>query len=976
MAEAEKFNWKLKLSSSLKTITAVSALSGGSLCLSSNDAHAGDTTLGTVASPSIVTSGDLIIDGAADGTYTYDTNYGGTTGAIGDVGFLDADGDGIPVGASSGDNDDTNSSITTVSNPSISSGEINFIGGVSSGGVMQQADNGTADDNDDFILYIDNVGGTYSYDLGETGTASLRATNIIGQQGANNAGTTASNAISGEDGGESILYVEDIYSANINVIGGDGGGADLQDGGDGGDAKFRPTGAVTGNINLVGGNAGVHNGTSSSYDGGLGGNAVLVVQSSSSLSTSVINGNINMTNGQDANRDLDDTTPDDGGGKVDISFNMHTTVNGNVIPTDEGTGEISLLNTRNYVFNGDIGIVSEDGSATRIGSIEAKDLIIAGDLGANEMDVDDLIFFGNEAQYVSVFDNTTNVNQLSINDTITIDNNAGVYLFSDLKAPSTTVNENAKLSVGKDNDAESVVYNVEGALSIKQGGTLELMRGIIPDNPVTFESGSNLLLIGNLDGSGTDLAIDGELAINDSSGSFKITAPYLDLGEEIILGTVNSGSNITITNGKSDQIELDGGNFTKLDMTQDSNNLVILSSRNKTVQEVTEDLGLSSQQGGEIMVAVNDFGSSTDFATGSADNLILSAVEDTSLTPDEANSLVDQLSVQEEVLASVARSNINVSANSFAITNSRLASLRTGDNFQLAAANATAGFATGDGMMRNNFWGKLFISHGTQEGSDNVAAFDSASAGFVGGVDHSFEDGLVLGTAFTYSNSEVKGDGDGQSETDINQYQMMLYGGKTLTDLFIDWQAAIAKGTVDSGSVLDLSTGTSVATSAYDTRTYSLQFGGGTTIVHHADSVFTPYGNVNYTLVQSESYALDYDGTAADQTVSPEDVDTLTFTAGMKWDYQIELERGWLFKPQLRGALNYELLGDAADATALYSSGNSVKIQGEDSAPLGANLGTNISWQKDEMTMGFNVDTDVKSDYEGVTAAFNFKLLF
>ena len=170
-------------------------------------------------------------------------------------------------------------------------------------------------------------------------------------------------------------------------------------------------------------------------------------------------------------------------------------------------------------------------------------------------------------------------------------------------------------------------------------------------------------------------------------------------------------------------------------------------------------------------------GANTDY-TDAANLAISDAIASVSAT--EADALTDQLAVQEEVLSAAANTLVSVSASSIAVTADRLASLRTGTEYALSADAAASGFATGDGMLNKAFRGKFFHSRADQDGSATAAGYESDTTGLAAGVDMDVGNGMRVGGAFTFSTSDVEGDGAGQSSTDIDSYQLLAYGDKTI----------------------------------------------------------------------------------------------------------------------------------------------------------------------------------------------------
>ena len=832
-----------------------------------------------------------------------------------------------------------------------------------------------------------------------SGNGTINATyadtvNVTGGAGADAVASAAK-------GGDASAVFEGALVGDLNITGGAGKDADAtSSGGSGGDASATIFAGATGNIVLTGGADGTDTDTDQSILGGTGGGAAL-----------------NIGTG-------------DGGDNQIVA--VAQTIDGSITAAADGDGSIVINNdsagdgsaAAAVTIKGDVG-----SSTAAIGSITqtAGNLSVDGNLSAGtygqtagtltvkgNMDVTDfahtdgdITFNGTSAQTITVVDNDSvdaagTAGLVSTKGNVTVDNAAGVTFANALtvaegalavaaNANATfagavtattgdiTVADGATATFGSDTTATAgkIVASgtgttvISNALTLTTGAasTFAATSTLQLNNTLTLGSGTSGLTF--TDGATLELGITSGTAIDATTNSAEVTAAAITIvasdamqdGESVII--VNDSTNVTV--GSIGTVE--NTNLMTFKIEEDvTNSDVVLTATSKSTAAIAEDLGLSETDSERLLNAFNN----------STNSAFAAFVGDTDTTDEQIALVADQTSVQEETLSAATGAISGASAQVATITADRLASLRTGDAYGLEAEQAATGFATGDGAMNRNMWGKLFFNTASQDSVDEAAGYDSDTNGFVLGSDTEVGANMRVGGSLAITRSDIDGKGGGDAQTDVDGYQLTVYGDLTQSDYFVDWQVGASMNSVETLTEIDpASTLNSGSNSEYDTLSYLAKVGMGVPMDMGDGARLTPYGSFAFQRITSDEYSLIFpDDPGLNQTVAPDDVDELSATLGGRYTVAIETEDGGMISPQLRGALSYNFIGNTAEATSTYADGSSVIVQGVDAEKFGGSLGAGISYASDATTFGFDIDSVLKDGYASYTGALNFRLQF
>ena len=131
-------------------------------------------------------------------------------------------------------------------------------------------------------------------------------------------------------------------------------------------------------------------------------------------------------------------------------------------------------------------------------------------------------------------------------------------------------------------------------------------------------------------------------------------------------------------------------------------------------------------------------------------------------------------SLTSDVSGGAVVAGINVSNQTNAITNARLASLR--------GHGGGSGVSAGDLSGGIEMWVQGYGTQGTQDERESVSGYSVDILGVAFGFDAQMSDNVVAGVAISHSDTQVQSDADDNAETDISGFQVAVYGDYDLTE--------------------------------------------------------------------------------------------------------------------------------------------------------------------------------------------------
>ena len=264
-----------------------------------------------------------------------------------------------------------------------------------------------------------------------------------------------------------------------------------------------------------------------------------------------------------------------------------------------------------------------------------------------------------------------------------------------------------------------------------------------------------------------------------------------------------------------------------------------------------------------------------------------------------------------------------------------------------------------------------------QKSRKGVSGHDTHNYGLTVGFDSRVGDASRAGLALSYSNSAMDGNGVDRSQTDIESYQIAVYGSYEPDSYFLEGQVAYAHNDVKTSRRITFGGLDRVASGKYNAAQYSVTVAAGVP-VHKGAVTITPKGGLFYSFADPSQYTETGAG-GLNMTINPASTHVLEASLGASVAYEHQNSDGSLVTPEARAAALYEFLGDEGSATAKYSgSGATFKTQGLDPSKLGGTLGVGVGYTTQDGVWEVRADYDAefRSGYVGhngtLTGRINF----
>ncbi len=464
-----------------------------------------------------------------------------------------------------------------------------------------------------------------------------------------------------------------------------------------------------------------------------------------------------------------------------------------------------------------------------------------------------------------------------------------------------------------------------------------------------------------------------DVATNTSYGALNITGGPVDLTginvSALITDAVNDGDEIAVATGTGQITGLSGDAgqaFTNIDDTSllfdfgiadgsqaevtssvDNTTLYILSDKvfqirevirkgNKVnVGEVLEVLevippGINSPEIQAVLSKVNSAGSAEELS-----NILQAAVP-----------AVDGGSF------SAAQ---NVTGNTLRLVSDRLTVIRD-------RGGSASGVSSGDITENVQMWGQVFGHKIDQGERDAIAGFDAITRGVTVGVDTEAVDDATIGVAFSYADTDVKSDSVNTSRSDINSYNVSLYGDYDLNDTtYLVGDIGYTYGDNEStrfnvGGVAGLNADSDYVSHQVEARIIAAR---DYNITEYDGVRATPKVQAHYIHFQAEDVTETGAG-GAGLEVESEALNILELGVGVDVRKDYIKKYGSILSPEISVGYRYDVIGDALQTTSTFNAGGpSFESEGADPNQGTLNLGVGVGY-----TTPTNVEFTASYDYE------------
>lgn len=896
---------------------AVASMIGGNLVINNaavdganNDisltATGGLTVTGTTAVTAGTVDGSvaaLVVNKAA--TFTGAVTFTGGGHANADATGLFQGNTAFTAGATL--NDATGQAILTFDAVTDATGDI-----VVTGNILAAAD------NEGFIVIADDTATTndtvtFSGNLGSA-TADLNTITI---------------GVSGADGGHGV-FNGTVYSTLINI-----GVADP----DGDTVSGDFNGAVTTTtMQLLGGDT--------------------AAESASATVAANFTGNVQ----------LDDGTAGDGTSTVRFDGTSAQTITGSILATgDDGEGTVIIGNTgtnSNVSLTGTIAAVGASVDSVQV--VSGSTLRIVNDIYTQQdagtdigVDIDGTLVISSADNAVSVDDDTGDID---LNGTVTItgDNAVDFTTASDLFIDGTfTSNLDAGIDLTWSSNNNTLIgadsnTTINTSNQIINAGDLFIgdNDGFTTTLNLTRTAGFNPNVEANAfivaDGGTVELDSDSKLRVGISSS----TVEY-DEGDDVWI--IDSDESVELDNVDTNYATL-----------VTNKNIVFLTNGLVGLTVVTD--AIDESQDFVADVTFNDASDvfENDHYDGAADALlnILSA-NTTNELEDVRQALIaaDTTDEAEEIAESLSP-NVDGGNVVGALTVSNISA----DLVQLASMDAEgSGIAAGNITNGLRAWIQAFGQTGQQDDRDGIDGFDIDTLGFAVGLDtQALADQMVIGLAFSYADSEVDSDNANNANTEIDTYQISLYGTYNVDEAtYVSGQLGYAFGDnettrEDLGGINNLD-----AQGDFDSNQFIARLEAGRAYEVGDMTTLTPHVLANYNYYDADSYRETGAGNAG-LNVDQDTLHVFELGAGVDADWMFQQADGSYLKPQVRLGFRYDLADDEVETTSSFIGGGSAfSTEGFDPQQFAVDAGVGVTYfSTANWELTANYDYEWKEDYD------------
>lgn len=300
----------------------------------------------------------------------------------------------------------------------------------------------------------------------------------------------------------------------------------------------------------------------------------------------------------------------------------------------------------------------------------------------------------------------------------------------------------------------------------------------------------------------------------------------------------------------------------------------------------------------------------------------------------------------------------------------RSAQMFTDESLDIAAShldsfdNESTGISSGDAASKRAAWGQVFGQSARQGEVSGTPGYRSHTAGVAFGAETEAFLQSTLGLAVMYGSTGVESHNVNDTSTDIDSYQISLYGQHDLPKrVYLRGMAAYAYNANDTKRHNVGGLGGPTASGSFSADQYALRLETGKSY-SSGRAVITPDLMGTWLHYAPDSYTENGAG-GLNLHVSGKSSDVAEVGAGftVRWGY--EHTDGTRIIPDVHAAYRYDLVGDSVDATAaLAGGGGAFAVPG---AALGrgrVTVGTGLSYVTTaNWDFSANYDMDAKDNY-------------
>jgi len=234
--------------------------------------------------------------------------------------------------------------------------------------------------------------------------------------------------------------------------------------------------------------------------------------------------------------------------------------------------------------------------------------------------------------------------------------------------------------------------------------------------------------------------------------------------------------------------------------------------------------------------------------------------------------------------------------------------------------------SSGSETLENRVWLQGLGNTAEQGTRNGTKGYDTDTYGVAVGIDGIVLDGVLSGTttagvALSYANTSVNSKDINSTDSDIDGYQLTLYGDHDFGQgTFVEGVATYGWNSIDSsrhdvGGISGLQ-----ANAQYDSKTYGLHGGVGHSFGFANTASLTPKAYAQYLVYDADTYTETGAG-SANLTVDSEATKQLNLGVELELANKYTMTDGSLLKPSVSVGYKHDVKGDGVNQNATFAAG-------------------------------------------------------
>lgn len=480
--------------------------------------------------------------------------------------------------------------------------------------------------------------------------------------------------------------------------------------------------------------------------------------------------------------------------------------------TAVGSTAYNFLNDVTLDTNTDITLGVVTSGANNIGTVSIGSNVTTSTIGN----------VGSVVKALDITTGTTNLNSTSYITTTTISNNSAILNVN------SNLNGNLVITNGTVNLSSSTITGTvtnNGTLTIS--GTSSITGNVVNSGSGNIDVQSSFTASGSVDANnlyvkkGVTLNLDAAASTVSGNTYLYGSTAKIDSDENTDLSDVTIvmdstdyyGFGIGVTNTLA---EVTGGNTLTVSSLTNNNDTSLVYFTNSTASNKI-DITMNYQSAASLNLTGND--KKTYEAAGTA--IYSERVIFDTLNALNASQIKTAIQTFNPRLEGVSSGTINLVSKSSGTVSEHLSYVR--DNV------GSMGISSGSYSVDKSVWGKIYYSKIDQDSTSDMSGYQANGYGVVVGIDKKLlKDKFIYGVAASIGQTNVKSSNSlSSAETDVDSYQGIIYATYHFKDFFVEGIGTYSFNNNSANRQIIAGGITRVATSDYDTQSYSLNLGIG-----------------------------------------------------------------------------------------------------------------------------------------------------